>query len=181
MIRLTSAFSCRECRAHLPAYLHRELKPRLRRRVAQHLNGCPACYAQYRAHRDLAQELSSVLPRVGAADSSRLGKIWSGVQMEMAQPKASRYRARFSMAAAALVATLALPWALGSHQRVLAVPDPPTPQTTTLRDTPAVETDVAVATAEAPSVTSAAPPATPPAPYAKTNPPTPDSKSTFIP
>jgi anti-sigma factor RsiW len=45
-------YSCSHCQAELTAYLHGELPPRRRKRAAQHLNGCAACYAVYRQMRD---------------------------------------------------------------------------------------------------------------------------------
>lgn len=165
MKRLTTpSLSCQNCRAKLPAYLHRELNPRLRRRVAAHLNNCPACYAAYREQQDIARELQDMLPAFGQTDSVQLGRMWSAVQTEMAQPQRRFqpvFRARYSLGVVALLVALALPWMLGGQSRALALPMPPTPAGTGLQETPPVTNATTAATAEAPEASAHTPPLQP--------------------
>jgi anti-sigma factor RsiW len=145
------SFSCHDCRAHLAGYIHRELPPKTRQRVAAHLNGCSACYKLYAQQRDLARELSASLPLIGRAGDSRLDRIWSAVQDGMAQPASvpRRHSLHYSIVALALVLVLIAPWLLTAPRlsptgaRVaLALPTQPTPQ-------------VQIAPAETPAVSAA--------------------------
>lgn len=146
-----SSLSCRDCRSHLAGYIHRELPPKTRERVARHVNQCPACYRLYAEQRDLARELSISLPLVGRAGDTRLDRIWSAVQVEMAAPSALPRRRSLHYSVVALLLALALiapamlaaPRLMPSGARVaLAVPTQPRP-------------DVLIMPAETPTVSAA--------------------------
>lgn len=127
-------YSCRRCRADIPAYLHRELTPRRRRRFGQHLNQCAACYAVYRQMRDQDRDLSARLPRIGTADEPQLARIWRGIQADLrpaASTRALHWRMRYSVAVAVLATALVLPWLIQPRQ-ALALPLPPTPHQHTI-------------------------------------------------
>lgn len=162
---ITPSISCQSCRAKLPAYLHRELNPRLRRRVAAHLNNCPACYAAYRQHQDIGRDLQSSLPAFGQPDHAQLGRVWRAVQAEMNQPRRSFqpvFRARYSLGVVALLITLVLPWVFGSQSHVMALPMLPTPAATGLQETPSVaNAKTAATTIEAPDAGAQTPPLQP--------------------
>jgi predicted anti-sigma-YlaC factor YlaD len=158
------SLTCQGCRAKLPAYLHRELNPRLRRRVAAHLNNCPSCYAAYRQQQEMARELDAMLPGFARPDRAQLGRVWAAVQADMHQPRRSFrpvFRARYSLGVVALLVTLALPWMLGNQSRALALPMPPTPADANLQETPPVANATAAATAEAPDASAHTPPLQP--------------------
>jgi anti-sigma factor RsiW len=121
--------NCRRCRADLPAYIHRELTPRRRQRVSQHLTACADCYRAYREHSDLDRELRSIYS-AGAPSNAQLQHMWQGVRAELRPAQGQmypRWRMRYSAALAVLALAIMLPWTF-QEGRALAVPLPPTPQ-----------------------------------------------------
>lgn len=145
------ASECRHCRAMLPAYINRELKPRARRRVGAHLQKCAACDAEYFYQRALARALSSEIPTVGRAAALPLDRMWNGIQAQLAQPSrrygsihAARFRKRYGAAALLLMAALILPSVLSGTPKVFAFADVPTQQTPNLSDTPERTHDSAI-------------------------------------
>lgn len=151
-------YTCRRCRGDIPAYIHRELPIRRRRRVHLHLNGCAACYAYYRHLRDVDDELRATMPVIGVPDALQLARVWRGIQAEMrpARPAYGHWRMRYSLALAMMVLAIVLPWRFAAQQ-ARALPVPPTPQTQT-EVTEAIVRHVAMATPEAgPSLASYAP------------------------
>lgn len=150
-MRRPAAMTCRECRSLLAGYLNRELKPRTRTRVGQHLDSCAACYAEYCRQREIAAQLTRDVPLVGQADAPRLGRIWSAVQLEMGRPRRASLRkmsARFSAVVLMLAAGLMITLSLATHRLALALPVPPTPVVQVER-TSAV---IAMATEDAPRI-----------------------------
>lgn len=128
--------TCRTCRNHLPAYLHRELPPKLRAEVAEHLQDCDACYALSVQQRDLSNDLSRSLPAFGSPVSG-LDRIWSAVQADMAQSRREPEvleKVRYSIVALIFVLALLLPWTVRGQR--LTLPTPPTPAVSTPRGTP---------------------------------------------
>lgn len=128
--------TCRTCREHLPGYFDRDLSPKLRAEVAEHLQNCDACYAASVQQRDLSRELARSLPTLGSPVSG-LDRIWSAVQADMAQPRREPElleKARYSVVALIFIIALLLPWTVRGHR--LALPPPPTPAISTPKGTP---------------------------------------------
>jgi anti-sigma factor RsiW len=153
-------YTCRRCRAEIPAYIHRELTPRRRQRVHLHLNGCAACYTLYLHMRDQDRELAAALPRLGAADAPQLAHIWRGIQNEM-RPKTRTHslkrRMRYSLAVTAMAVALLLPWTFYHGQALAALPLPPTPQQTAVRTYAQSSRVAALSTAQALAAAQATP------------------------
>ena len=121
--------TCRRCRADLPAYIHRELTPRRRQRVSQHLAACADCYRAYREHSDLDRELRG-LYSAGAPNEVQLQHMWQGVRAGLRPAQVQmypRWRMRYSAALAVLALAIMLPWTF-YEGRAWAGPFPPTPQ-----------------------------------------------------
>ncbi|NDJ60114.1 MAG: zf-HC2 domain-containing protein [Chloroflexi bacterium] len=149
--------ACNHCRSHLIGYINRELTPAARRRVAEHLDSCPACYSVYLRKRDAAHELANGLTLIGRSDAPQLGDIWNAVQSGMAGPRRRpwQFQKQHSLVVLLLIIGLLLPWSFTQRQVVLAVPVPPTPRDTQItQHTPSSTGFVALepaATAAAPS------------------------------
>lgn len=116
--------TCQDCQAHLVAYLHNELSPHLRRRVAYHLDDCAACYVRYTQQRDLARELHNAVPLLGRDHTARVDRVWAAVQSELIQPRPTPLlmRARYGLMLLSLLLALLFPWALGGQRLTSAAP-----------------------------------------------------------
>ena len=150
-------FSCRQCRALLPGYIHRELSPRQRSFVSRHLSGCAKCYGVYTAQQQLERELAFAVPRIGERGMPpRLDKMRAAVMAEMARPAAKPKtsphltQARYSLSLAAIILMIALllPWSIQNHSFVPTQPRPEkvTPQGTAVIAMPITETATLTAT-----------------------------------
>lgn len=116
------SFECRYCQSRLPAYIHRELSPRARRRVAAHLSRCDSCSAVYIDYREVARSLHSDMPAVGRGFDQ--GRGWAAVQARLSQPAASprkRFQKRYGAAALLLAAALVLPGLSANAPRAFAL------------------------------------------------------------
>jgi anti-sigma factor RsiW len=126
-----AAFTCRECRALLPAYIDRELAPAARSRVSAHLDDCDRCHAEYTRQRALAADLRAGLPALGRLDAARAGLLWSAVQTDLASPRRAALpvgQARMSLVVLLMAAALLLPWLVSTGRlAALSLPLPPTP------------------------------------------------------
>lgn len=142
---------CGECRSHLVAFLHGDVSPLLRRRVARHLDHCMACYNLYLQELDLMRDLKRTVPKIGQGHQPKFDAIWSEIQIEITRPKRDlpRFHMRYGLAALALVLVFLVPLTMGNQNLTLASP-PTQPIPLTQRATPkgtepgAVETPVAV-------------------------------------
>ncbi len=150
--------TCRQCRAALYPYVRRELTPNKRRFVAQHLETCTTCYAEYRRIRAFEGDLGGALAQLGVPSPLQLAHVWAGVQTQIAAPNEGHglhFRMRYGAALALLVVALVIPWLL-HHQQSMTVPLPPTPQTQTQLVThPAII--IAMATPNAVTIHASAP------------------------
>jgi len=111
-------FTCRYCEARLTAFIHGELPLKARRRIARHLDECPACYAKYQRQRDLADELSRHIPLVGQPRPGQLLRMWSAVQAEMSPaPRAllMRRSPRYGLVTLMLLLVTLLPLTMGNQ------------------------------------------------------------------
>lgn len=116
------SIECRHCRSLLPAYIHRELSPRARRRVAAHLSRCDSCSAVYIDYREVARTLKSDMPAIGRGFDQ--GRGWAAVQERLSQPTASprkRFQKRYGAAALLVVAALVLPGLSANAPRAFAL------------------------------------------------------------
>lgn len=126
--------ACRYCRAHLDTYLAGELAAPARRRVAAHLDRCPACYSIYAQQRDLARELRQTLPVVGHASAPDFGQVWLHVQAEL--PRGSGHPLPYGLVALLVALLLVVPFTMGHRDVPAALPTQPAPQLTSADATP---------------------------------------------
>jgi len=124
-------FTCRECRALLPAYLERELAQASRSQVAAHLDHCDRCHAEYARQRGALANLHSDLPGLGRLQPVQAAHIWRAVQHDLTAPRRAIWpfsQRRVGMLAALVAAALLLPWLLSPGRlAALALPMQPTP------------------------------------------------------
>jgi hypothetical protein len=142
---------CGECRSHLAAFIQGDVSPLLRRRVARHIDHCPACYNLYLRELDLTRDLKRSVPLIGKGQQPAFDAIWSEIQSEIRGPKPGlpRFHMRYGLAMLALVIVFLVPLTMGNQRLTLASP-PTQPVPLTQHATPngtepgAVETPVAV-------------------------------------
>ena len=115
---------CGECRSHLMAFLHGDVSPLLRRRVARHLDHCPACYSLYLQELDLMRDLKRNVPLIGQGHQPSFAAIWAEIQTDIVKPKPSlpRFHMRYGLAMLALVTVFLVPLTLGNQNLTLASP-----------------------------------------------------------
>lgn len=139
--------SCKHCQKHLVTYIHRELPPKQHRKVAEHLDHCPICYALYLEHKRMANDLGRVVPTINAGRPPTFDRVWAAVRLDTARRTSNYYPLRYGMAMVAVTLLLLVPFALGRSSQVLA--EPPTQPAPLLRVTPystvATEEGVSVA------------------------------------
>jgi hypothetical protein len=125
-------FKYRYCRAKMVAYLHGELTPEARGRIARYIDGSPACYAEYLRQRDTVRELTWKIPLVGQPDKPQLDNIWSAIQAEMKGHTPPKRRVtvqvRYGFAGMVLALTILMPFTMGNRD-VQYVPSQPAPHT----------------------------------------------------
>lgn len=139
-------FNCHYCQAHLQAYIDGELSPKARRRIAQHIDRCPACYNAYIQRRDFSRELQQAIPLVGQRGGPDFKQMWGAVQAELPQSQPRLYQARYGMALLAFALMLIVPFTMGHRDISLSPPPPPAPELWAMRETPDVTEPVALAT-----------------------------------
>lgn len=124
-------FKYRYCKARMTAFVHGELSPQSRRRVARYIDECADCYAEYMRHRELQRELLHDLPAFGKPDEAQLDRMWSVIQGEVFTPQRRTtpnfYRMRYGFATAAFFVVFMLPFTLGNNTIATASTTPPTP------------------------------------------------------
>jgi anti-sigma factor RsiW len=145
--------NCHTCQSKLVPYLHRQLSPRMQRRVGHHLDTCPVCYAAYLAQRDLSTELTASLTRIGQPSAPQLGRMWAAIQSDIQRPRPVTRRSTGRVGVALLILALALllPWSLDKQPVARAIPNHPVapastadatePPTLVAMTTPAVTVD----------------------------------------
>ncbi|MEO8606745.1 MAG: zf-HC2 domain-containing protein [Chloroflexota bacterium] len=142
---------CGECRSHLVAFLHGDVSPLLRRRVARHIDHCPACYSLYLQELDLMRDLKRHVPLIGKGHQPAFDAIWAEIQTDIVKPKPSlpQFHMRYGLAMLALIMIFLVPLTMGNQNLTLASP-PTQPVPLAQHATPkgtepgAVETPVAV-------------------------------------
>jgi anti-sigma factor RsiW len=138
--------SCNQCQKHLIAYSSHELSPKMRAKVAQHLDHCESCYALYLQHKRTSSELRRVMPLVGNRRPPTFDRVWAAVRLDASRRTSNYYPLRYGMAMIAITVLLLIPFALGRTNQVLA--EPPTQPAPVLRVTP----NVTAATEEGASI-----------------------------
>jgi len=118
------SINCGECRLHLMAFLHGDVSPLLRRRIARHLDHCTDCYRLYLQELDLERDLKHELPLIGVGHQSHFDQVWTAVQQDIVMPRstAARFHLRYGLAMFALVLALIFPLTLGDQNLTLASP-----------------------------------------------------------
>jgi predicted anti-sigma-YlaC factor YlaD len=139
--------SCKRCQQLVVGYIHHELSPKQKRRVAEHLDHCESCYALYLGHKRVANELRHDIPLVGDGRPPSFDRVWTAVRIDAARRTSNYYPLRYGMAMIAITLLLLIPFALGRTNQVLA--EPPTQPAPLIRVTPnstvATEEGIAVA------------------------------------
>jgi anti-sigma factor RsiW len=120
---------CRYCQFNLDAFLDGRLSPHARRRIARHIDQCPACYQAYIGRRELRRELQQSLALVGHNHQPDFARIWQSVQAEIPRPLPRRTPFRFGLVALLLLLGLVLPLTLGNRDLGRVVPSQPKPHT----------------------------------------------------
>ena len=138
--------SCKQCQQHLVGYVNHELSPKMRDKVARHLDECEACYVVYLQHKRTATELRRVMPLVGNHRPPTFERVWAAARLETVRRTSNYYPLRYGMAMVAITILLLIPFALGRTNQVLA--EPPTQPAPLQRVTP----NVTAATEEGVSV-----------------------------
>ena len=142
---------CGECRSHLVDFVHGDVSPLLRRRVARHLDHCPACYNLYLQELDLINDLKRNVPLIGKGHQPSFDAIWAEIQTDIVKPKPRmpQFHMRYGLAMLALVIVFLVPLTMGNQNLTLASP-PTQPAPLAQHATPngtepgAVETPVAI-------------------------------------
>jgi anti-sigma factor RsiW len=118
--------NCRAVERHLLAYRAGEGHPALRRRIARHLHECDRCYARYQSDQALEPEMRRALSSPPPGD---FGRVWRGIQRDLAQPTPAASPMRYALALTALLLMLLLPMTFGSGGIAWATPPtPPSPR-----------------------------------------------------
>lgn len=145
MISLKS-LTCYVCQRQMDAFLDGTLAPRARRRLAGHIDECPACYRVYVERRELQRDLQQALPLVGQRDHKPdFDRMWGAIRAELPQPPSQR-PFRFGLVALMLLLALVVPFTMGNRDLARALPDQPRPQLETVAKTPTGSQPVASAT-----------------------------------
>jgi anti-sigma factor RsiW len=138
---------CRYHQAHLDAYLDGNLTPKARKRVAQHIGNCEACYAEYARRRDFRNELQRTLPLVGQRQNTiDFDQVWDAIRVELPLSTRRRTHARYGLVALMFMLVLMLPFTMGHRAIPMTLPPHPAPDTNEQNTTPAQTETVAVAT-----------------------------------
>jgi hypothetical protein len=159
--------SCHTCQTKIVPYLHQQLSPRLQRRVALHLDGCPVCYAAYLSQRELSSELGAGLKRIGQPDMPQMQRMWSAIHADMQRPQRVSRRpvGRYGVVLLIFMLALLLPWSLDKQGVAHAIPNMPAPATTaSVTETPlhvVMATPIASAKSTDAVIPAAQTPATP--------------------
>jgi anti-sigma factor RsiW len=125
---------CRYVRANLDKFLDGDLSIGARRRVARHVDTCPACYAAYTQRRDLRRDLQQALPLVGRTPAPDFNRMWDVIRADLPRPQRTQFRYGLVM----LILTLALlvPLTMGNHELARPAAYAAVPHTEVSTETP---------------------------------------------
>lgn len=113
----------------LTAYVHNELPPHLRRRVARHVDRCDRCYAALRREQELTRSLRGQFTGFGQPRSDQLTRLLPDILAE-AKPRTRRPRLLPGFGVAlvmSLVLALLLPVLMTPQAMADYAPDQPAP------------------------------------------------------
>jgi anti-sigma factor RsiW len=102
----------------LVAYIHGELPPAERKRVAAHLEQCGACRRALAAQEQLAAHLDARLPALTSPRPEQLTRLWVGVAARIKQPPRRRSLPRPAFGVAlttSLLCIILLPLLIGGQ------------------------------------------------------------------
>lgn len=126
--------ACRYYHSKLDAFVDGRLSPRARRRLARHMDHCPACYRAYTRRRDLQQDLRQTVPLVGRDHAPDFDRIWGAVRTELPQPRRPQFR--YGVAVLLLLLALLVPFTMGNHELTRVIPEHPVPHAEPSTETP---------------------------------------------
>jgi anti-sigma factor RsiW len=118
---------CHYTRMNLDAFIDGELSPRVRRRVAQHLDRCSHCDRRYVQRRQLRRELQQALPLVGHHIEPDYAALWQGIQVELPRRTPPR-RFRYGLVMMMILLALVVPLTMGNGRVTESLPEQPVPQ-----------------------------------------------------
>jgi anti-sigma factor RsiW len=118
---------CHYTRPRLDAFIDGELSPRVRRRVAQHLDRCPHCDRRYIQRRALRRELQRALPLVGHAVEPDYAALWQGIRSELPRRTPPR-KFRYGLVMMMIMLALVVPFTMGNGRVTQTPPQQPVPQ-----------------------------------------------------
>ncbi len=118
---------CHYTRVRLDAFIDAELSPRVRRRVAQHLDRCPHCDRAYRQRRELRRELQQTLPLVGTHVTPDFAALWVDIRAEIPRKSPPR-KFRYGLVMLLLAMALVTPFTMGNGRVTQVLPDQPVPE-----------------------------------------------------
>lgn len=128
--------ACHYCKSQLDAFIDGSLSPRARRRVARHIDTCPACYRVYANRRDLRRELQASIPLVGRDHTPDFDRMWGAIRAELPRPRPRYTQFRYGLVMLMLVLVLVVPLTLGNSDLTRTPPDQPRPQGELATETP---------------------------------------------
>lgn len=141
---------CKLYQRQIDAYLDKRLSPRARRRLARHIDECPACYRAYVQRRELRRELQAGVPLLGRHHQPDFDRMWEAVRAELPQPR-HQVSFRYGLAALMLLLALLVPFTMGNRDLMHALPDQPEPNADFITETPPGGQAIAAATLAAPN------------------------------
>lgn len=127
----------------LPAYVHRQLKPQQRARVARHLAVCAACRTALIREEGIARDLATLMPAVGQPEPGQLRRLLPAIMAEVRAKPAHPIRLAPSigvMVAMLLICAFSVSAFFGGATHAIAAPNPHFPSDVQATNTP-VHTD----------------------------------------
>ena len=144
---------CKFYQRQIDSYLDKTLNTRAKRRLARHIDDCPACYRAYAQRRNLRRDLQDAVMLVGTHHRPDFDRMWGAIRAELPQP---HYQAPFRYGLAVLMLLLALlvPFTMGNRDLARTLPEQPKPHVDPATETPVGSQLVAAATLVSPATRS---------------------------
>jgi hypothetical protein len=134
----------------LAGYVNRQLDRRQRAQVVTHLKRCADCRSALRQEKEVAQELTAYMPRIGQSEPGQLRHLWPKIRTEAfgvpargyayANQTAHTWSSLGVIGGALLIASFALSALFGGPTYVNAAPNQSVPSDIQATNTP-VRTD----------------------------------------
>lgn len=121
---------CHYYQGRVEAYIDGTLSPLVRRRIGQHLDTCPHCYAFYQQRRVMRHQLLAAVPAVGRSHAPDFDRLWGAIRADLPQmqPQYKRAQWYYGVIMALLVAMMTLPMLLQGAKLSANLPLQPRPQ-----------------------------------------------------